>query len=104
MIPSKITKTSLFPTKVFVPRIDMDGVPPELVTCPILSPGTFPCKDCNTFELGDLFNVLISARITAPVKSVLRCVPYPTTTTSSNAFTSSIKRILTTFLFFTGTS
>lgn len=41
MIPSKITKTSLFPPKVFVPRIDMDGVPPELVTCPILSPGTF---------------------------------------------------------------
>src|SRR5438105_15038604 len=54
------------------------GLPELEITC---TPAAFPCKASPEFTIGRL---AISAAVTtdtAPVKSFLRCAPYPTTTT-----------------------
>src|SRR5665647_238938 len=70
------------------------GFPEFEVTC---TPAALPCSASPAFTIGRL---AISADVTtdtAPVRSFLRCVPYPTTTTCSNCFAEDACKVISIF-------
>ena len=72
------------------PRIRIETSPPGVPEfCTTCTPDIFPAMACITLEVAFLVISSVRTEDTAPVTSFLRMVPYPTTTTSSNASTSS---------------
>src|SRR5665648_238729 len=82
--PSTTTSGSVFPV-VFLPRINktllsLPGSPEVFL---VTTPGNNPARVLVIFVLGVFAISLLETLATDPVKVTLRCVPYPTTTTSS---------------------
>ena len=68
------------------------GLPVLLVA---INPGNMPARELAMLVLGMEASCLLSIVATAPVRLARFCVPYPTTTTSSNC---SISSCMTTFM------
>ena len=75
------------------PRIRMvlpaDGEPPPLTIC---TPLTLPLISCSGELMTPWLKSLLLTLETEPVRSLLRCTPYPMTTVSCNTVSSDSKR------------
>ncbi len=69
-----------------------------------VTPATRPCNNSLGVNTGRIFDSVGLKELIAFVTNALRCVPYPTTTTSFNAFESSSKVTLMVCCAFTGYS
>src|SRR5574344_186259 len=78
------------------PRIRMVlpsvGEPPPLVIC---TPLTLPLMSCSAELIKPPLKSLLVTLLTEPVRSLLRCVPYPITTTSLRTLASGVICTLT---------
>src|SRR5450759_2111696 len=83
-IPSTTTNGLLSPV-VLRPRIIMRGLslPGSPVVIFVITPVINPPIALDTLREGLAFSSFAATLVTEPVKVDLRCVPYPTTTTSS---------------------
>ena len=104
-IPSTTYRGSLLALKEAAPRILIRSELPKLPE-PVdtVTPATRPCSNSLGVNTGRIFDSLGLKELIALVTNALRCVPYPTTTTSLSAFESSPKVTLIVCCAFTGYS
>ena len=93
-IPSITYRGSLFPN-VPIPRIRMEVPEPGApLLCSTVTPDMRPCRALLIPDTDMSFRLPIFTDETDPVRSAFLWVEYPTTTTSSNAFTFSLSEML----------